>query len=96
MGLSYTKTDKEYNQVDTFVHPTIEDDNVENYSISLNGSLGQISNSLNFINLPERIKNYLNTLNYSMSWSETNINSNWLQNDYEKETFNFGITKRIF
>ena len=97
LGLSYTKTDKEYNQVDTFVHPTIvRDDNVENYSISLNGSLGQISNSLNFINLPERIKNYLNTLNYSMSWSETNNNSNWLQNDYEKETFNFGITKRIF
>ena len=56
LGLSYTKTDKEYNQVDTFVHPTIvRDDNVENYSISLNGSLGQISNSLNFINLPERI-----------------------------------------
>ena len=97
LGLSYTKTDKEYNQVDTFVHPTIvRDDNVENYSISLNGSLGQISNSLNFINLPERIKNYLNTLNYSMSWSETNNNSNWLQNDYEKETFNFGITKEYF
>ena len=96
MGLSYTKTDKEYNQVDTFVHPTIvRDDNVENYSIS-KWCLGQISNSLNFINLPERIKNYLNTLNYSMSWSETNNNSNWLQNDYEKRRLILNNKKNIF
>ena len=33
LGLSYTKTDKEYNQVDTFVHPSIvRNDDVENYS----------------------------------------------------------------
>ena len=97
LGLSYTKTEKDYNQVDTFVHPTIiRNDDVENYSISLNGSLAQVSNSIKFINLPEKFQNYLNSFTYSLSWSETNNNSNWLQNDYEKETFNFGLTKRVF
>ena len=97
LGLSYTKTEKDYNQVDTFVHPTIiRNDDVENYSISLNGSLAQVSNSIKFINLPEKFQNYLNSFTYSLSWSETNNNSNWLQNDYEKETFNFGLTKGYF
>ena len=44
----------------------------------------------------ENLENYLNTLSYSLSWSETNNNSNLLQNDYEKETFNFGLTKRVY
>ena len=97
LGLSYSITDKEYNQVDTFIHPTIiRNDDVENYSISLNGSLGQISRSTELFKLPENLENYLNTLSYSLSWSETNNNSNWLQNDYEKETFNFGLTKRVY
>ena len=97
LGLSYSITNKEYNQVDTFVHPTIiRNDDVENYSISLNGSLGQISRSTELFKLPENVENYLNTLSYSLSWSETNSNSNWLQNDYEKETFNFGLTKRVY
>ena len=97
LGLSYSITNKEYDQVDTFVHPTIiRNDDVENYSVSLNGSLGQISRSTELFKLPENLENYLNTLSYSLSWSETNNNSNLLQNDYEKETFNFGLTKRVY
>lgn len=97
LGLSYSITDKKYNQVDTFVHPTIiRKDDVKDYSISLNGSLGQISRSTELFKLPKSLENYLNTLSYSISWSETNSNSNWLQNDYEKETFNFGLTKRVY
>ena len=98
LGLSYSLTNKEYNEADTaLVHPTIiRNDDIENYSISLNGSLGQISRSTELFKLPENVENYLNTLSYSLSWSETNSNSNWLQNDYEKETFNFGLTKRVY
>ncbi|WP_440690714.1 hypothetical protein [Candidatus Pelagibacter sp. HIMB1782] len=96
-GISYSKTDKEYNQIDSFIHPSIiRNDNVENYTISLNGSLGQLFNSTKFIKTSQRIKENLNTFSYSLSLSETNNNSNWLQNDYEKKTFNFGLTKRIY
>ena len=97
LGLSYTKTDKEYNQVDTFVHPSIvRNDDVENYSISLSGGLGQFSNSIKLLEISDKLQNFLNTFTYSVSWSETNNNSNWLQNDYEKETFNFSLTKRVY
>ena len=79
------------------MHPSIvRNDDVENYSISLNGGLGQISNSIKLLKASDKLQNFLNTFTYSISWSETNNNSNWLQNDYEKETLNFSLSKRVY
>ena len=79
------------------MHPSIvRNDDVENYSISLSGGLGQFSNSIKLLEISDKLQNFLNTFTYSVSWSETNNNSNWLQNDYEKETFNFSLTKRVY
>ena len=48
------------------------------------------------IKIPEKFGNFLNTLSYNMSWSETNNEGSLLQHNYDKETFNFGLTKRIY
>ena len=79
------------------MHPSIvRNDDVENYSISLSGGLGQFSNSIKLLEISDKLQNFLNTFTYSVSWSETNNNSNWLQNDYEKETLNFSLTKKVY
>ena len=62
----------------------------------MNGSLGQIARSVPTLKLPEYIMNQLNSLSYNMSWSETKNEGTLLQHNYNKETFNFGLTKRIY
>ena len=42
-----------------------------------------------------KIENFFNTLYYNMSWSETNNEGSLLQHNYNKESFNFGLTKEF-
>ena len=94
---SYSESDKDYDTRDSFVSSAItrRDDSVT-HTISLNGSLGQIERSIPSIKLPNFITNQLNSLTYNMSWSETENEGSLLQHNYNKETFNFGLTKRIY
>lgn len=97
LGLTYSHSDKSYDQADSFVNSSIiRNDNVDSYTVSLSGSLGQIMRSQEKIKIPEKLGNFLNTLTYNMSWSETNNEGSLLQHNYDKETFNFGLTKRIY
>ena len=66
------------------------------HTVSMNGSLGQIVRSMPSIKLPDFVINQLNSLSYNMSWSETENEGSLLQHNYNKETFNFGLTKRIY
>ena len=94
---SYSESDKDYDTRDSFVSSAItrRDDSVT-HTISLNGSLGQIQRSIPSIKLPDFITNQLNSLTYNISWSETENEGSLLQHNYNKETFNFGLTKRIY
>ena len=94
---SYSESDKDYDTRDSFVSSAItrRDDSVT-HTISLNGSLGQIQRSIPSIKLPDFITNQLNSLTYNISWSDTENEGSLLQHNYNKETFNFGLTKRIY
>ena len=94
---SYSESDKDYDTRDSFVNSAItrkEDSNTHTFSI--NGSLGQIARSIPKIELPDFVVNQLNSLTYNLSWSETDNTGSLLQHNYNKETFNFGLTKRIY
>ena len=96
-SLSLVGTDKRYDAPDSFVNSGItREDEVLNYTVSMNGNLAQISRSLPSLNIPDFINNYLNTLSYSVSFSETYNRGSLLRHNYDKETFNFGLTKRIY
>lgn len=97
LGLTYSYSDKLYDEADSFVNSNIiRSDKVDNYTVSLNGNLGQVFRSQEKIKIPKKIENFLNTLSYSMSWSETNNEGSLLQHNYNKESFNFRLTKRIY
>ena len=97
LGITYSHSDKSYDKADSFVNSNIiRNDQSDSYTLSLSGSLGQIARSQQVIEVPEKISNFLNTLSYNMSWSETNNQGSLLQHNYDKETFNFGLTKRIY
>ena len=97
LGITYSHSDKSYDKADSFVNSNIiRNDQSDSYTLSLSGSLGQIARSQQTIKVPEKISNFLNTLSYNMSWSETNNQGSLLQHNYDKETFNFGLTKRIY
>ena len=97
LGITYSHSDKSYDKADSFVNSNIiRNDQSDSYTLSLSGSLGQIARSQQAIEVPEKISNFLNTLSYNMSWSETNNQGSLLQHNYDKETFNFGLTKRIY
>ena len=94
---SYSESDKDYDTRDSFVSSAItrkEDSNT--HTFSMNGSLGQIARSIPKIELPDFVANQLNSLTYNLSWSETDNTGSLLQHNYNKETFNFGLTKRIY
>ncbi|MGL3827904.1 hypothetical protein [Candidatus Pelagibacter communis] len=94
---SYSESDKDYDTRDSFVSSAItRREDSATHTVSMNGSLGQIARSMPTLELPSYIMNQLNTLTYNMSWSETENDGSLLQHNYEKETFNFGITKRIY
>ena len=94
---SYSESDKDYDERDSFVSSNItRKEDSSTHTVSMNGSLGQIARSMPAIELPGFIMNQLNTLTYNMSWSQTENEGSLLQHNYDKETFNFGITKRIY
>jgi len=94
---SYSESDKDYDTRDSFVSSAItrREDSVT-HTVSMNGSLGQIARSMPVLELPEFLMKQLNSLSYNMSWSETENEGSLLQHNYNKETFNFGLTKRIY
>ena len=97
LGLTYSHSDKSYDQADSFINSNIiRNDQVDSYTVSLSGSLGQVVRSQEKIKISEKVGNFFNTLTYNMSWSETNNEGSLLQHNYDKETFNFGLTKRIY
>ena len=84
-SLSYSEADNSYNVADSFVHSTIvRDDTVKTSSISLNGDLDKI------IKL-----NFLKNIFYNLNYTYIDADSTLLNNAYEKETLNIGLTKRI-
>ena len=94
---SYSESDKDYDTRDSFLSSAItRRENSATHTVSMNGSLGQIARSVPSIKLPDFITNQLNSLSYNMSWSETQNDGSLLQHNYDKETFNFGLTKRIY
>jgi len=97
LGLTYSLSDKDYQKADTFVHSTIvRKDNIKNKTISFNGNLNQLFSAQNIIPIREHIGKFLNTLNYSTSWSETQSEGSLLQHNYKKESFTFSLTKRMY
>ena len=96
-SLSVVGSDKRYDAPDSFINSGItREEEVLSSTLSLNGNVAQISRSLPSLNIPDFINNYLNTLSYNLSYSETINRGTLLQHNYEKETFNFGLTKRIY
>jgi len=94
---SYSESDKDYDTRDSFVSSAItRREDSATHTVSMNGSLGQIARSMPSIKLPDFVINQLNSLSYNMSWSETENEGSLLQHNYDKETFNFGLTKRIY
>ncbi len=94
---SYSESDKDYDTRDSFISSAItRREDSATHTVSMNGSLGQIARSVPSIKLPDFITNQLNSLSYNMSWSETQNEGSLLQHNYDKETFNFGLTKRIY
>ena len=73
LGLTYSHSDKSYDQADSFINSNIiRNDQVDSYTVSLSGSLGQVVRSQEKIKISEKVGNFFNTLTYNMSWS-TNI-----------------------
>jgi hypothetical protein len=94
---SYSESDKDYDTRDSFVSSAItRREDSATHTVSMNGSLGQIARSMPVLELPEFLMKQLNSLSYNMSWSETENEGSLLQHNYNKETFNFGLTKRIY
>lgn len=94
---SYSKTDKQYDEKDSFVSSLLtREEESQSHTVSMNGSIGQIVRSMQSIKLPDSLMNQLDTLSYNMSWAETNNEGELLQHNYDKETFTFGLTKRIY
>ena len=93
LGLTYSISDKKYKEADTvFIHPTIiRKDDSETKTVSFSGNLNQL-----FSVKSEKLGMFLNTISYSASWSETRSESTLLQHNYKKESFTFGLTKRIY
>ena len=94
---SYSNTDKQYDEKDSFVSSLLtREEESQSHTVSMNGSIGQIVRSMQSIKLPDSLMNQLDTLSYNMSWAETNNEGELLQHNYDKETFTFGLTKRIY
>ena len=98
LGLTYSLSDKKHKEPDTvLIHPNISrKDDSKTKTISLSGNLNQLFSSQKFFSVSEKLGNFLNTISYSTSWSETQSESSLLQHNYKKESFTFGLTKRIY
>ena len=98
LGLTYSLSDKKHKKPDTvLIHPNISrKDDSKTKTISFSGNLNQLFSSQKFFSVSEKLGNFLNTISYSTSWSETQSESSLLQHNYKKESFTFGLTKRIY
>ena len=98
LGLTYSLSDKKYKEPDrVLIHPNISrKDDSKTMTISFSGNLNQLFSSQNFFPVSEKLGNFLNTISYSTSWSETRSESSLLQYNYKKESFTFGLTKRTY
>ncbi len=98
LGLTYSISDKKHKEPDSeFIHPSFsrKDEN-KTKTISFSGNLNQLFSSQKFFPISEKFGNFLNTISYNTSWSETQSESSLLQHNYKKESFSFGLTKRIY
>ena len=99
LGLTYSVSDKDYFEPDTVLAgPMGRKDDVKTKTISFNGNLYQVFSAQEYIKIPATspIGKFLNTLNYSSSWSETQSEGTNLQQNFKKESFTFGLTKRMY
>lgn len=97
LGLTYSLSDKDYQEADTFINSLIvRKDNLKTKTISFNGNLNQLISIKKILPVSEKTRNFLNTLNYNASWSETESEGSLLQHNYIKESFTFGLTKRVY
>ena len=97
LGLTYSLSEKDYQDADTFINSLIvRKDNLKTKTISFNGNLNQLISIKKILPVSEKTRNFLNTLNYNASWSETESEGSLLQHNYIKESFTFGLTKRVY
>ena len=97
LGLTYSLSDKNYDTNDGVLGGLMgRRDKPKTRTISFSGNLNQVFSAQTFIPIPESIGKFLNTLNYNTSWSETQSEGTQLQQNFKKETFTFGLTKRIY
>ena len=97
LGLTYSISDKDYFMPDTtLAGPMGRQDDVKTKTISFSGNLNQVFSAQKFIPIPKNIGQFLNTLNFNTSWSETQSEGTHLQQNFKKESFTFGLTKRIY
>jgi hypothetical protein len=84
-SISHSIADNGYDVADTFVHSTIvRKDTVNTTSVSVNGDLDKIIKLGAFKNMF-----------YNINYSYIDATSTLLNNEYQKEIFNIGLTKRI-
>ena len=97
LGLTYSVSDKDYQTPDvSFIHPMGRQDDLKTKTISFNGNLNQFFSAQKIIPISAKVGRFLNTLSYNTSWSETQSEGTLLQHNYKKESFNFGLTKRVY
>ena len=97
LGLTYSISDKDYFMPDTtLAGPMGRQDDVKTKTISFSGNLNQVFSAQKLIPIPKNIGQFLNTLNFSTSWSETQSEGTHLQQNFKKESFTFGLTKRMY
>ena len=97
LGLTYSISDKDYFKPDSILAGTVgRRDDVKTKTISFSGNLNQVFSAQKLIPIPKNIGQFLNTLNFSTSWSETQSEGTHLQQNFKKESFTFGLTKRIY
>ena len=97
MGITYSESNKAYEEPDrVLVHSKGRRDKAKTKTISFSGNLNQVFSAQKFIPIPKTIGKFLNTLNYNTSWSETQSEGTLLQQNFKKESFTFGLTKRLY
>ena len=97
LGLTYSISDKDYIEPDAVLAgPMGRQDDSKTKTISFSGNLNQVFSAQKLIPIPETIGKFLNTLNYNTSWSETQSEGTNLQQNFKKESFTFGLTKRMY
>ena len=89
---------KKYKEPDSvLIHPSISrKDDSKTKTISFSGNLNQLFSSQKFFPISGKFGNFLNTISFNTSWSETQSEGTLLQHNYNKESFSFGLTKRIY